>query len=42
MIGHSKQGRLLLVSYTLRKRTIRIISARQATRREAEMYAKGI
>ncbi len=42
LIGHSKQGRLLLVSYTLRGRIIRLISARKATRQEAKTYAQGI
>jgi len=42
LIGHSSQGRLLIVSYTLRGRTARLISARKATRREASTYAQGI
>lgn len=42
LIGHSKQGRLLLVSYTLREPILRLISARKATRREAKTYAQGI
>jgi uncharacterized DUF497 family protein len=42
LIAHSKEGRLLIVIYTLRGVTIRIISARRATRREAEDYAHGI
>lgn len=42
LIGHSSQGRLLLVSYTLREPAIRLISARKATRREAKDYAQGI
>jgi len=42
LIGHSKQGRLLIISYTLRGQTIRLISARKATRREAKIYAQGI
>ena len=42
LIGHSSQGRLLIVSYTLRGRTARLISARKATRREAKTYAQGI
>jgi uncharacterized DUF497 family protein len=42
LIGHSTQGRLLLVVYTLRGEAIRIISARRATRKEAEDYARGI
>jgi len=42
LIGHSSQGRLLIVSYTLRGRIARLISARKATRREAKTYAQGI
>ena len=42
LIGHSNQGHLLVVSYTLREDVIRIISARRATRREAEDYARGV
>jgi uncharacterized DUF497 family protein len=43
-IGFSLSGRILFVVYTLRRRkdgqeTIRIISARQATRRERQAYA---
>lgn len=41
LIGHSNKGRLLIVIYTVRN-TIRIISARRATRREAKVYAQGI
>ena len=42
LIGHSKNGRLLLVVYTVRGDTVRIISARRATRKEAEDYARGL
>lgn len=42
LIGHSSQGHLLVVSYTLRWQVIRLISARKATRREAKTYAQGI
>lgn len=42
LIAHSKIGRLLLVVYTLRENTIRIISARSATKSEAQTYARGI
>ena len=38
LIGHSTQGRLLLVAFTDRKSKIRIISARKATRRERRAY----
>ncbi len=39
-IGLSLRGRLLVVVHTDRDRSIRIVSARKATRREAEQYAK--
>jgi uncharacterized DUF497 family protein len=43
LVGMSRQGRLLTVCYTLREEeTIRLISARQATRREERQYAEGI
>ena len=42
LMGHSNIGRLLLVSYTIRDSSIRIISARRATRRETDSYAQGI
>ena len=42
LVGHSDLGRLLTVSYTLRDNAIRIISARKATNREAEDYARRI
>ncbi|MDQ3260568.1 MAG: BrnT family toxin, partial [Pseudomonadota bacterium] len=42
LIGHSNQGRILLVSYTLRRDSIRIISARKATVQEAKRYAQGL
>jgi hypothetical protein len=42
LIGHSGQARLLVVIYTLRGETIRIISARLATRKETEDYARGV
>jgi uncharacterized DUF497 family protein len=38
LIGHSVQGRVLLVSYTDRRRRIRLISAREVTRRERRKY----
>lgn len=37
-IGFSSQNRLLVVSYTERVRTIRIISAREPTSREKQSY----
>jgi uncharacterized DUF497 family protein len=42
LVAHSNVGRLLPVSYTARGSSIRIISARRATRREATTYAQGI
>jgi uncharacterized protein len=38
IIGHSRNNRLLLISFTERPTAIRIISARLATRREREDY----
>jgi uncharacterized DUF497 family protein len=38
IIGHSEQNRLLLVSFTERQGTIRIISARRAIKRERRDY----
>ena len=42
LIGHSNQGKLVMVSYTLRGDAVRLISARKATKEEAEDYAKGL
>jgi uncharacterized DUF497 family protein len=39
--GHSEEGKLLVVSHTDRDDRIRIISARQATRRERKAYEDG-
>jgi uncharacterized protein len=41
IIAQSDQGRLMVVSYTERKQKIRLISAREATRKEKEAYEKG-
>ena len=41
IVGHSKQQRLLLVSFTERDGRIRIISARTATKRERHDYEQG-
>jgi uncharacterized DUF497 family protein len=38
IIGHSRNNRLLLISFTERSNIIRIISARLATRTEREDY----
>ena len=42
LIANSESGRLLLVVYTLRGEAIRIISARQTTRKETRDYERGI
>lgn len=41
-LGYSSQGRVLLVSDTDRGNNIRVISCRKATRREQNMYEKGL
>lgn len=41
IIGQSIRGRLLVVSYTERRRKTRLISAREATSREKEAYEEG-
>jgi hypothetical protein len=38
----AEQGRLLVTAYTERSDSIRIISARKATRRERKIYAEEI
>jgi uncharacterized DUF497 family protein len=38
IFGESGDGRLLVVSYTQRAKSIRLISAREATRRERKHY----
>jgi uncharacterized DUF497 family protein len=40
-VGISKRGRLLVVSLTRRRGTIRLISARRATKRERHGYEAG-
>ena len=40
--GRSKAGRLLVVSYTERSNSVRLISAREATRRERKDYERGL
>lgn len=43
LLGMSHAGRLLVVCYTLRdEKTIRLISARRATKKEEKSYAQGI
>jgi len=41
IIGQSQRQRLLVVSYTERQQQVRLISAREATRREKQAYAEG-
>lgn len=41
LLGKSRQGRLLMVSYTERDDIIRIISSRELTAREREAYEEG-
>ncbi|UBF28765.1 BrnT family toxin [Kovacikia minuta CCNUW1] len=41
VVGESNQGRLLIVSYTERENSIRLISAREVTRTEREAYEEG-
>ncbi|MEG5059886.1 BrnT family toxin [Microcoleus sp. A2-C5] len=41
IIGASCRGRLLIVSYTERGDAIRLISAREVTRGEREVYEEG-
>jgi uncharacterized protein len=38
IVGKSNQGRLLIISYTERRGSIRIISTREVTRAEREAY----
>jgi uncharacterized DUF497 family protein len=41
IIGESRQGRLLVVSYTERGNVTRLVSAREVTRSEREAYEEG-
>lgn len=41
IVGKSNRGRLLIVSYTQRGNSIRLISARVVTRAEQEAYEEG-
>jgi uncharacterized protein len=41
IVGQSNRGRLLIVSYTERRNSIRLISAREVTRTERETYEEG-
>jgi len=42
IIGHSERQRLLVVCFTERNSTIRIISARAATKRERQHYEENV
>ncbi len=42
IMGQSAEGRLLVVAYTERRGTTRLISARQATRKERRTYEEEI
>ncbi len=42
IIGHSSQSRLLVVCFTAQRESVRIFSARTATRREREDYEENI
>ncbi len=42
IIGHSRNNRLLLISFTERPNSIRIISARLVTKREREDYEHNV
>ena len=42
VMGQSKQGRLLVVAYTERRESVRLISAREATRRERNDYEEDL
>ena len=37
-LGHTDAGRLLFISFTIRRRFVRVISARDMTRRETRTY----
>jgi uncharacterized protein len=41
ILGHSRQGRLLMVSYTERGDAIRLISSRELTPAERRKYEEG-
>lgn len=42
LIGKTKQVRILFIAYTIRKGKIRIISARDADKKEVSLYEKAI
>jgi len=41
IVGQSQNNRLLIVTYTERGNTIRLINAREATQRERKVYEEG-
>jgi len=41
IVGESRQGRLLIVSYTERGESVRLISAREVTPSERKAYEEG-
>jgi hypothetical protein len=41
IVGQSNQERILIVSYTERANSIRLISARELTRQERKVYEEG-
>ncbi|NJR66996.1 MAG: BrnT family toxin [Leptolyngbyaceae cyanobacterium CRU_2_3] len=41
IVGESDRGRLLIVSYTERGDSVRLVSAREVTRAEREAYEEG-
>ena|SRR5215471_20259824 len=42
LIGKSKQGRMFFIVYTIRKEKIRIISSRDADKKEVLLYEKAL
>jgi uncharacterized DUF497 family protein len=42
LIGKSKKGRMLFIVYTIRKEKIRIISSRDADKKEVLLYEKAL
>jgi hypothetical protein len=42
VIGHSSQGRLLVVCFTAHEESVRIFGARRATRRERNDYEENV
>jgi uncharacterized protein len=41
IVGESNRGRLLITSYTERKESVRLISAREVTQTERKVYEEG-